>query len=79
MKRIIIPLSTSPHYQTAAADSPTSSSVKPTLLPLSNIGVDMIPIEDFDGNSSDSQLIRDFMIPYLKDLYRDIAMRSLEP
>jgi hypothetical protein len=35
-------------------------------------------VEDFD-EKLDGKFIKEFLIPYLKDLYKDVAMRSILP
>ena len=36
-----------------------------------------IKVEDYDDN--DTRFVKDFLVPYLKDLFRDLILRCMQP
>ncbi len=59
------------------------TKIKPVLLRagspvVNNPGRDCIHVEDYD-EALDGKFIRDFLTPYLRDVYKDLSLRSLSP
>jgi hypothetical protein len=69
---------------TVPRDSPTSQPLKakPLLIragsPVITLPKDIIHVEDYDENL-DGRFIKDFLTPYLRDVYKDLSLRSLAP
>lgn len=43
-----------------------------------NTGKNQILVEDFD-HDSDNKFVKDSLVPYFRDLFRDLALRCMAP
>jgi hypothetical protein len=59
------------------AINPTGSSTFSQHLP-SSTGGPVIQVEDYE-EAVDGRFVREYLLPYFKDLYKDLALRSIHP
>ncbi len=73
-----------PSQKDSPSNSQSPTRAKPALLRAASPTItfskntDCIHVEDYD-EALDGRFIRDFLTPYLRDVYRDLSLRSLSP
>lgn len=66
------------HVSTANVRINDSLSQSNAILPKSSGNDDFIHLEDYDANL-DGEFVKEELVPYLRDLYKDLLMRSNQP